>query len=177
MITDASPNNGGQTGPAAPRAPGSGFRGWTIVWGGQFASMLGSNFTSFSLAVYVYRSTGSATTLGLILALGLLPGTIAAPFAGSLVDRWGSKRALLTANLGAMAVMAVMEVAMALISLYAPHLQAFQLSMPLKSLVGLVVLTLMLGVFFELWGPAVSDFLQSAVGAVSTALGLQAGPR
>jgi MFS family permease len=109
VITDAPPDSGGQTEPAGPsRAPGNGFRGWTIVWTGQFASMLGSNFTSFSLAVFVYRSTGSATTLGLILALGLLPGTIAAPFAGSLVDRWGSKRALLVSNLGAMVVMAIM---------------------------------------------------------------------
>lgn len=76
-----------------------------------------------------------------------------------------------------LAVMALMEVAMALISLYAPHLQAFQLSMPLKSLVGLLVLTLMLGIFFELWGPAVSSYLQSAVDEVAAPLGLQGRPR
>jgi MFS transporter, DHA3 family, macrolide efflux protein len=106
-VTADAPPSGGRTG-LAPGAPSGGFRGWTIVWAGQFTSMLGSNFTSFSLAVFVYTSTGSATTLGLILALGLLPGTIAAPFAGSLVDRWGSKRALLVSNLGAMVVMAIM---------------------------------------------------------------------
>jgi DHA3 family macrolide efflux protein-like MFS transporter len=103
VTADAPPTSGGLV-----KAPSGGFRGWTIVWTGQFASMLGSSFTSFSLAVFVYSSTGSATTLGLILALGLLPGTAAAPFAGSLVDRWGSKRALLVSNLGAMAVMAIM---------------------------------------------------------------------
>jgi hypothetical protein len=49
--------------------------------------------------------------------------------------------------------------------------------MPLKSLVGLVVLTLMLGIFFELWGPAVSGYLQSAVDEVAAPLGLQGRPR
>ena len=82
----------------------SGFRGFVILWLGQFASMIGSNLTGFALAVHVYRESGSATNLGLVLALGLLPAIVATPFTGSLVDRWGTSRSLLVSNAGALLV-------------------------------------------------------------------------
>jgi MFS transporter, DHA3 family, macrolide efflux protein len=85
-------------------APAHGFRSWVIIWSGQFASMVGSSLTNFGLAVYVFGSTGSATKLGIILAFGLLPGIVASPFAGSLVDRWGTRRSLLVSNVGCMLV-------------------------------------------------------------------------
>lgn len=105
-MTDKAPEKAEQhpgTGPSR-----AGFRTFSIVWVGQFASMLGANFTSFALAVHVYQVTDSATALGVILALGLLPASIAAPFAGSLVDRWGSKRTLLISSVGTMLVMLAM---------------------------------------------------------------------
>jgi MFS transporter, DHA3 family, macrolide efflux protein len=87
-------------------APASGyrFRTFTIVWAGQFASMVGSNLTGFALGVYVYRLTGSAVTLGLVFTIALLPAILASPLTGPLVDRWGSRRSLLVSNTGAMAV-------------------------------------------------------------------------
>jgi MFS family permease len=84
--------------------PASGFRTWVTLWCGQFASLVGSSVSGFALGVYVYQLTGSATTLGLVLALGLLPLILASPVAGSLVDRWGSRRALIVSNVGAMVV-------------------------------------------------------------------------
>jgi MFS family permease len=86
----------------------SGFSGFTVLWAGQFLSLIGSSLTAFALAVYVYRLTGSATTLGVIFALGLLPATLASPLAGSLVDRWGSRRTLLVSNIGNMLVTLVL---------------------------------------------------------------------
>lgn len=69
-----------------------------------------------------------------------------------------------------MAVMALMEMAMAIISVYAPHMQAFQLSMPLKSLVGLLVLTLMLGLLLELASHDISRYLRALVDHAADAL-------
>ena len=88
----------------------SGLRAYLTVWAGQFLSLLGSGLSGFALGVYVYRLTGSATTLGVIFALGLLPSILAAPFAGSLVDRWGTRRALLVSNAGNMAITLVLAV-------------------------------------------------------------------
>ncbi|HTF07491.1 MAG TPA: MFS transporter [Asanoa sp.] len=104
MTDDVAAIDGG------PAAPAAGFRGWAVIWAGQFVSMLGSGITGFALAVYVYQTTDSATALGVILALGLLPTTVAAPFAGSLVDRWGPRPTLLAANVGNMLLTVAMAV-------------------------------------------------------------------
>ena len=50
-----------------------------------------------------------------------------------------------------MAIMLMIEVGMSLMSLYAPHLQAFQMAMPVKSLVGLVVLRILGGTIGDFW--------------------------
>ncbi|MGJ7579326.1 EscT/YscT/HrcT family type III secretion system export apparatus protein [Variovorax sp. RHLX14] len=50
-----------------------------------------------------------------------------------------------------MAIMLMIEAGMSLMSLYAPHLQAFQLAMPVKSLVGLGVLLMLVGTIGEFW--------------------------
>ncbi len=50
-----------------------------------------------------------------------------------------------------MAIMLMIEAGMSLMSLYAPHLQAFQMAMPVKSLVGLGVLLMLVGTIGEFW--------------------------
>jgi MFS family permease len=80
------------------------------LWFGQFVSLVGSNVAGFALGIYVYRLTGSATAFGGVLALSLLPTVLASPFAGSLVDRWGTRRALLVANLCHVAITLVLAV-------------------------------------------------------------------
>lgn len=89
-------------------AAAAGFRPFLVVWVGQSVSLVGSTLSGFALGIYVYRMTASATTLGLVFALALLPSILASPIAGSLVDRWGSRRALLVSNLGAMLVTTVL---------------------------------------------------------------------
>lgn len=89
-------------------APQAGVRTFTVVWAGQFVSMVGSNLTGFALGVYIYRQTGSAVTLGFVFALNLLPLILVSPITGPLVDRWGPGRAVLVSNVGAMAVTLVL---------------------------------------------------------------------
>lgn len=90
--------------------PASGFRAFLILWCGQFVSLTGSALSGFALGVYVYQRTGSATAFGLLLAFATLPFILASPFTGSLVDRWGARRALLVGNVGDLFVMLVLAV-------------------------------------------------------------------
>ena len=85
-------------------ASASGFRSFLILWCGQFVSLVGSALTSFALGVRVYQLTGSVTELGLVYMCVFVPSIIVSPVAGSLVDRWGRRRALVVSNAGAMAV-------------------------------------------------------------------------
>jgi MFS transporter, DHA3 family, macrolide efflux protein len=93
----------------------SGFRTFLILWSGQFVSLLGSGLSGFALGVRVYQLTGSVTKLGLVYMLVFVPQIVFSPLAGSLVDRWGRKRALLVSSSGSMAV------ALALAALLATH--------------------------------------------------------
>jgi MFS transporter, DHA3 family, macrolide efflux protein len=83
----------------------TGFHTFVIVWCGQFVSLTGSALSGFALGVYAYLQTGSVTTLSLVYALGYLPLILVSPFTGSLVDRWGARRALVVSNVAATMVM------------------------------------------------------------------------
>jgi MFS family permease len=103
-------------------APPSGFRAFAILWSGQFASLAGSALSSFALGVYAYLHTGSVTALGLVYALAYLPFFLASPFTGSLVDRWGARRALVVSNIGAAIVMLALAASLAAGSFAVWHL-------------------------------------------------------
>lgn len=76
-------------------------RTFLVVWGGQLVSLVGTNLTSFALAIYVYQETGSATKLAGILLASQLPQIVVTPFAGALVDRWDRRWAMILADAGA----------------------------------------------------------------------------
>ena len=79
----------------------SGMRVFTIVWAGQFVSLIGSGLTGFALGVWVYLTTGSVTQFSLILLSTIVPAIVMSPFAGALVDRWDRRKAMLLSDSGA----------------------------------------------------------------------------
>jgi MFS transporter, DHA3 family, macrolide efflux protein len=86
--------------PATPKRPG-GMLGFTIVWAGQIVSVLASNMTYFALTIWAFEKTGSATTLGLMNTLFVLPLLLISPVAGVMVDRYNRKLMMMLSDLGA----------------------------------------------------------------------------
>lgn len=80
--------------------PGGGLKSFGLVWLGQVISLIGSGLTRFALGVWVYERTGSATQFTLITVFAFLPGLLAAPFAGALVDRWDRRWVMFWSDLG-----------------------------------------------------------------------------
>lgn len=66
-----------------------------IVWFGQTVSLAGSGLTGFALGIWVYQRTASATLYALIFLFTSLPGLLASPIAGALVDRWERRQVML----------------------------------------------------------------------------------
>jgi len=87
-------------------------RVFNLIWIGQITSLTGSAVTTFGLGVWVYQATGSATYYGTLVLLASLPGLLVLPLAGTLVDRWDRRRALLFSAAGA----AVLPLAVAALS-------------------------------------------------------------
>lgn len=75
---------------------------------GQVISLFGSRLTSFVIGVWVYQQTGSATAFALIAFCAVVPEILLAPMAGSLVDRWDRRKALLLGDAGAGVASAVL---------------------------------------------------------------------
>lgn len=74
------------------------FKTFLIIWFGQLASVIGSGLTGFSLGVWVFQETGSVTLFSFIVMSAVLPGVIASPIAGYVVDKWKRKHVMIAAD-------------------------------------------------------------------------------
>ncbi|WP_371494375.1 amino acid adenylation domain-containing protein [Kitasatospora sp. NBC_00374] len=132
---------------------------------GQQLSMIGSALTEFALPIWVYLRTGSLADLGLLAACALVPGILAAPLAGAVVDRGDRRRVMLGGDLAAGAVQAVLLVLHLTGSLRVGH-----------AYVLIALLSLALAFQRFAWGSAVPQlvpkrYLGRANGIVQMALG------
>jgi len=79
----------------------SGMLGLTIVLAGQAVSILASSMTGFSLAIWVFQKTSSATSLGIMTSAFTLPYLLIIPLAGVMVDRYNRKLMMMISDLAA----------------------------------------------------------------------------
>ncbi|MFJ6655768.1 amino acid adenylation domain-containing protein [Streptomyces sp. NPDC091377] len=89
-------------------------RRFVAVAASQTVSQTGSALTEFALPLWIYLTTGSVAWFGLFAVLGIVPGLLAAPVLGSLVDRVDRRRVMLVTTL----VSGSTEAALALLHLF-----------------------------------------------------------
>ncbi|MFI1016687.1 amino acid adenylation domain-containing protein [Streptomyces sp. NPDC020965] len=83
---------------AAPRTRRD-TRRFVAVAASQLISQTGSALTEFALPLWIYLSTGSVAWFGLFAVLGIVPGLLAAPILGGLVDRIDRRRVMLISTI------------------------------------------------------------------------------
>ena len=74
-------------------------RSLLLVWIGELVSTAGSALTTLAASILVYRQTGSALRVGLMLMATVLPSIVVGVFAGVLVDRFNRKKIMLVSDL------------------------------------------------------------------------------
>ena len=68
--------------------PGKSFRRFIILWAGDFYANIASGLTAFALGIYMFKMTGTATSVALTTLFAFLPGMLLNPLAGVLADRF-----------------------------------------------------------------------------------------
>lgn len=79
----------------------SGMFGFSIVWLGQFVSMIGTGMTRFALTIWAWQVTGEATALALVGFFSFAPVVLFSPLAGAIVDRVNRKLVMIVSDLAA----------------------------------------------------------------------------
>jgi len=73
-------------------------RNFSLLWTGQLVETIGNALTSIAASIYVYRQTGSALSVGLMLMATAAPSLLVGLFAGVFVDRYDRKKIMISAD-------------------------------------------------------------------------------
>jgi MFS transporter, DHA3 family, macrolide efflux protein len=79
----------------------TGMKAFTIVWVGQFVSLLGTGMLRFAITLWAWELTGQATALALAAFFATVPMVLMSPVAGALVDRWNRKLVMMLSDMAA----------------------------------------------------------------------------
>lgn len=74
-------------------------RNFSLLWVGQVVETIGASLTSLAASILVYRLTGSAASVGLMLMASAAPTILVGLLAGVVVDRYDRKRIMVVADL------------------------------------------------------------------------------
>jgi len=74
-------------------------RSFALMWTGQLISTAGSALTALAAGILVYRLTGSALSVGLMMMATAVPTLFVGLIAGVFVDRYDRKRIMIAADL------------------------------------------------------------------------------
>ncbi|MEO7019215.1 MAG: MFS transporter [Ktedonobacteraceae bacterium] len=102
-------------------------RDYTLLWGGQAISTIGSSVSELAFPLLVLAVTHSPAQAGLVAALDALPASLFSLPAGVLVDRWDRKLVMLLCQVGRFLSLASIPLAFALghLSIYQLYINAF----------------------------------------------------
>jgi MFS family permease len=74
-------------------------RDFSLLWLAQLVSTIGSSLTDLAAGILVFKYTGSALNVGLVLMVTAIPTLFVGLFAGVFVDRFNRKRILLASDI------------------------------------------------------------------------------
>src|SRR5258705_3612241 len=91
--------------PASPLS----VRNFRLLWIGESISLLGDQFYMIALPWLVLQLTGSALTLGTVMALGGIPRALFMLIGGAVVDRFSPRSVMMASNFARLVLVALLS--------------------------------------------------------------------
>lgn len=129
-------------------------RNFSILWQAQFISRLGRQAFSMAMVLWILRATGSASLMGVLLAVSSLPGLLFSPIGGAVADRASRRMIIVLSDFFS----GVLTLGLGLLLLLYPENTT-------AGLVGLFVVSVVLGSLGAFFGPAISAAIPDIVPA------------
>lgn len=129
-------------------------RNFAILWQAQFVSRLGRQAFSMAMVLWIMQATGSASLMGVLLAVSSLPGLLLSPIGGAVADRVSRRTIIVLSDL----LSGVLTLALGLLLLLYPENTNV-------GLVGLFIVSLVLGTLGAFFSPAISAAIPDIVPA------------
>jgi predicted MFS family arabinose efflux permease len=123
-------------------------RDFRLYFVGEVFSMAGTGLHAVALGWYLLERTGSATSVGIVWAVGLGSGIVMLPFAGPLADRYPRRSLAVASDVYRLVLVAVMA---ALAYAGSPSLPA------------LYALTFLVGLGHSVFWPSITALLQEVI--------------
>ncbi|MEW5924290.1 MAG: MFS transporter, partial [Candidatus Zixiibacteriota bacterium] len=123
-----------------------------LLWQGQFVSQLGSQVHGIAMMFWIKHATGSATLMGTIMMLSMLPGVIFGPLGGTIADNFSRKKIIVVSDI----LCGILVLALAGILFYSPE----DVSV---AVVWLFVIGIAMGIISAFFRPAISAAIPDLV--------------
>ncbi len=127
-------------------------RNFFLLWQGQFISQIGSQAYAIAMMLWVKHETGSASLMGLLMMVSMIPFVILGPFAGTFADHFSRRRIIIFSDV----LSGVPVLTLAFIMFYRPNDSELLI-------VCLFLVNVILGIIRSFFGPAISASIPDIV--------------
>lgn len=127
-------------------------RNFLLLWQGQFVSRLGNQAFNIALVLWIVQVTGSASIMGVLLAVSSLPGLLLGPIGGAFADRVSRRTIIIISDL----LSGLVTLGLGIVILLYPNNITVGLT-------ALFVTSITLGTLSAFFGPAISAAIPDIV--------------